>query len=123
MNDELRTEHLTRITDPRAQGVYDRLCAACDERQGGMSDADQMIVADIAYEEQIKGLLMDDIAKRGLGQERSNGRQRYYQENRSPSQYRAYVDQQRKQLAELRLTPASRKAEQITIEDDFDAFN
>ena len=102
--------------------MYDRLCAACEQRPGGMTDAEQMIVMDIAFEEQLKQLLMDDIVRRGLGQERYNGRQKYYQENRSPAQYRAFCDQQRKQLAELRLTPASRKAEQVQLEDDFDRF-
>ena len=122
MNDEMKAEHFRRIESEAARAMYERLCDACDQRPGGMSPAEQMMVADIAYEEQVKQLLMDDIVRRGLGQERWNGRQKYYQENRSPAQYRAFCDQQRKQLAELRLTPASRKAEQIQIEDDFDAF-
>lgn len=122
MNEQMREEHFRRIESEAARAMYDRLCAACDERPGGMSAADQMLVADVAYEEQVKQLLMDDIVRRGLGQERYNGRQKYYQENKSPAQYRAFCDQQRKQLAELRLTPASRKAEQVQLEDDFDAF-
>jgi hypothetical protein len=122
MNEQMREEHFRRIESEAARAMYERLCDACDQRPGGMSPAEQMMVADIAYEEQVKQMLMDDIVKRGLGQERYNGRQKYYQENRSPAQYRAFCDQQRKQLAELRLTPASRKAEQIQIEDDFDAF-
>lgn len=122
MNDEMRTEHFGRIQSEAARAMYDRLCAACEQRPGGMTDAEQMIVMDIAFEEQLKQLLMDDIVRRGLGQERYNGRQKYYQENRSPAQYRAFCDQQRKQLAELRLTPASRKAEQVQLEDDFDRF-
>ncbi len=122
MNEEMRSEHFGRIQSEAARAMYDRLCAACEQRPGGMTDAEQMIVMDIAFEEQLKQLLMDDIVRRGLGQERYNGRQKYYQENRSPAQYRAFCDQQRKQLAELRLTPASRKAEQVQLEDDFDRF-
>ena len=122
MDEKLREKHFERITSEAARDMYDRLCAACDSRPGGMCPADQMIVADIAFEEQFKQVLMDDIAKRGLGAERYNGRQKYWQENRSPAQYRAYCDQQRKQLAELRLTAASRRAEQVTIEDEFDKF-
>ena len=123
MTDEaLRERHFKRIESEPARDLYDRLCAACDSRPGGMSPADQQLVADIAYEEQVKQMLMDDIAQRGLGCERWNGRQKYWQENKSPAQYRAYCDQQRKQLSELRLTPASRRAEQVTIEDDFDRF-
>lgn len=121
MDAALRERHLERITDPRAVNVYDALCAACDGRDGGMTPADQMIVRDIAYAEQIKGLLTADIAERGVGRERSNGRQRYYEENKSLGQLRAYVEQQRKLLGELRLTPASRKAEAVSLEDD--AFN
>ncbi|MBR4711510.1 MAG: hypothetical protein IKP10_05710 [Clostridia bacterium] len=122
MNEELREEHWQRITDEKARRVYDLLCAACEKREGGMTDADQLLVADVAYAEQVKQLLMDDILARGLGQERWNGRQKYWQENKSPAQLRAYQDQQRKHLAELRLTPGGRKAAAVPIEDDFDAF-
>ena len=76
MNEALKREHRQRITDPKARKMYDRLCDACEKRAGGMTDPDQMIVADICYLEQLKQLLMDDIARRGLGQERYNGRQK-----------------------------------------------
>ena len=123
VNEALRGEHFGMITDERARHVYEYLCAACDRRPDGLTDADQMIVADICYEEQIKEMFQKDIAERGIGQERSNGRQRYWQDNKSIAQYRAYSDQQRKQLAELRLTPARRGAQQVTIEDEFDSFD
>ena len=123
INEALREEHLARINGDRARAMYDRLCDACDRRPDGLTDADQMIVADICYEEQIKEMLEKDISERGIGQERSNGRQRYWQDNRSVAQYRAYSDQQRKQLAELRLTPVRRGAQQVSIEDEFDSFD
>ena len=122
MNKSLRKEHFLRITDSRARHMYDRLCTACEKRQEGMTDPDQMLVADIAYAEQIKQMLMDDIASRGLGQERYNGRQKYWQENKSPAQLRAYTEQQRKHLGELKLTPAKRQAAAAEIDDDFDSF-
>ena len=122
MNKTLRKEHFQRITDARARHMYDRLCAACERRLEGMTDPDQMLVADIAYAEQVKQLLMDDIAERGLGQERYNGRQKYWQENKSPAQLRAYTEQQRKHLGELKLTPAKRQAAAVEIDDDFDSF-
>ena len=122
MNEELRAEHFERITDERARRVYDYLCDACDGRPGGMTDADQMLIADIAFAEQMKGLYAQDIAERGIGQERYNGRQKYWQENRSPAQIRALSEQQRKHLAELRLTPNGRKAAAVEIDDDFDKF-
>lgn len=109
--------HYQRITDERARTMYAALCEACDRREGGMTDAEQMLVSDAAMAEQIKQILLDDIAKNGVGKERSNGRQKYYQENKSVSQLRAYAEQQRKILAELRLTPGSNKAESIPLGD------
>ena len=122
MNEALREDHFTRVTDERARRMYDYLCDACDGRPGGMTDPDQMLVADVAYAEQVKALLMDDIARRGIGQEKHNGRQTYWQDNKSLAHYRAYCDQQRKHLAELKLTPSGRKAEAVSIDDDFDSF-
>lgn len=122
MNEALRDQHFERIKDEKARCMYDMLCVACEQRKEGLTDPDQMLVADAAMAEQIKQRLMDDIAARGIGQERTNGRQRYWQENRSVAQLRSYADQQRKQLAELRLTPQSRKAEAIALNDDFDDF-
>lgn len=122
MNEELRARHFERITDEKAQAMYDMLCDACEKRPGGMSDPDQLLVADIAYAEQVKQMLMEDIKTRGLGQERWNGRQKYWQDNKSPAQLRAYCDQQRKHLAELKLTPAGRKAASMDIDDGFDDF-
>lgn len=122
MNEALREEHFQRITDEKAQHMYDYLADACEKRPGGMTDPDQMMVADIAYAEQVKQKFMDDIAERGIGKEVRNGRQTYWQENKSLAQLRAYCEQQRKHLAELRLTPAGRKAAAVEINDDFDDF-
>ena len=122
MNEAMRDQHFDRISNEKARAVYDALCDACERRPGGMTDADQMLVGDVAYAEQVKQMLMDDIATRGLGCERWNGRQKYWQENKSPAQLRAYCDQQRKHLAELRLTPNGRKAAPVEISDDFDSF-
>ena len=58
MNQELRAQHFETITNPCAMQMYDRLCAACEMREGGMTDADQMLVADIARAEQIKQALL-----------------------------------------------------------------
>ena len=122
MNEKLREMHFERITSEKARQVYDYLCDACNRRTGGMTDADQMLVADYAYAEQIKGVLVGDIATRGIGQERHNGRQKYWQDNKSLAHLRSYCDQQRKLLAELRLTPNGRRAESIDLDDDFDSF-
>ena len=122
MNEALKRQHLETITHESAVEMYEKLCAACEQREGGMTDPDQMLVADIARAEQIKQQLLDDIAKRGIGQERSNGRQKYWQENRSVAQVRANAEQQRKHLSELRLTPNSRKAAFVLMDDEFADF-
>ena len=122
MNTGLKREHFKKITDPIARRMYNRLCDACEKREDGMTDPDQMLVADVAYAEQLKQLLIQDVEERGIGQERRNGRQVYWQENKSPAQIRALSEQQRKHLAELKLTPAKRQAAAVQIDDDFDSF-
>ena len=122
MNGQLKREHYQRITEPKARRMYNRLCDACERRQEGMTDADQMLIADVAFAEQIKQALMDDIAARGVGCERRNGRQVYWAENKSISQLRACSEQQRKHMAELKLTPGGRKEKTVEVDDDFDTF-
>ena len=122
MNTGLKREHFKKITDPIARRMYNRLCDACDRRPDGMTDPDQMLVADVAYAEQLKQLLIRDVEERGIGQERRNGRQVYWQENKSPAQIRAISEQQRKHLAELKLTPSGRKEKTVEVDDDFDTF-
>lgn len=122
MNASMKREHFQRITDPAARRMYNRLCDACERRADGLTDADQMLVADVAFAEQMKQALMEDIRQRGFGTERRNGRQVYWQENKSPAQLRAFTELQRKHLAELKLTPAGRKAASVELDDDFDRF-
>jgi hypothetical protein len=122
MNETMKKEHFERIQDKRARHMYYRLCEACEKRPEGLTEPDQMLVADIAYAEQMKQMLMDDIAQRGLGQERRNGRQMYWAENKSPAQLRAYMEQQRKHLGELKLTPGKRGSAEVPVDDEFDSF-
>ena len=122
MNSALKREHFKKITDPIARRMYNRLCDACERRPEGITDPDQMLVADVAYAEQLKEMLIRDVEERGIGQERRNGRQIYWQENKSPAQIRAISEQQRKHLAELKLTPSKRQAAAVEIDDDFDRF-
>lgn len=123
MNQELRQQHIGTLKWAAAIDAYDRLCSICDAREGGMTDADQMLVYSYARAEDIKQMCIDDIAQRGLGCERSNGRQRYWQENKAVGHERSSAEQQRKLLAELRLTPSARKAAPMSIDEgDFDSF-
>ena len=122
MNTGLKKEHWEWITDPDARRMYGRLVDACERRPGGITDADQMIVADVAYAEQIKVVLRKDIAERSVGKEVRNGRQTYWQDNKSLAQLRSFVESQRKLLNELQLTPNGRKAASVDLDDDFDSF-
>jgi len=122
MNGAMKREHFRRITDAAARKMYNRLCLACEKRPDGMTDPDQMLVGDIAYTEQLKQILMNDIDSRGVGCERRNGRQVYWAENKSIAQLRACGEQQRKYMAELKLTPSGRKAQVVEVDDDFDTF-
>lgn len=122
VNEALRADHFETVTEERARHMYDALCQACERRADGLTDPDQMLIRDVAYAEQIKGLLEKDVMERGIGQERYNGRQKYWQDNKSVAQIRAWSDQQRKHLSELRLTPCRRGAQQVSIDDEFDSF-
>lgn len=128
MNEDLRALHMHQLTDPEtgepdpaAAAIYAGLCAACAKRPEGLSDQDQMLIADIASMEKLKRQLYADIRQRGVVEDFRNGRQHIKRENKSITTARQLMDQQRKHLAELRLTPNSRKAAQVPI-DDFDAF-
>ncbi len=87
-----------------------------------MCGQDQMLVADIATMEKLKQQLYEDIRKRGVVEDFRNGRQRMMRDNKSVQNVRMLMDQQRKHLAELRLTPNSRKAAPVSLDDGFDDF-
>ncbi len=129
MNMELREQHMQQFTDPEtgqvnpmAEKMYDALCAACCKRPEGISDQDQMLVEDIANLEILKQQLYEDIRVRGVVEDFRNGRQRMKRDNKSVQGVRMLMDQQRKHMAELRLTPNSRKAAQVPIDDGFEDF-
>lgn len=123
MDMTIRDRDFAVVTDTRARDIYDRLCAACDAREGGMTVADQQVIGDYARAEQLKYMLDADILQRGIGKERHNGRQSYWEENKSISRRQATIEQQRKLLAELKLSAQSRKADVApVVVDDFDEF-
>lgn len=129
MNTDLRDLHMLQLTDtdatapdPLAASMYDALCAACQKRPEGMSDQDQMLVQDIAVLEKLKQQLYADIRDRGVVELFKNGKQRIMRDNPSVRNARMLMDQQRRHLAELRLTPNSRKAAPVPLDDGFDDF-
>lgn len=129
MNAELKRAHMQQLTDPDMEQpdaalvqMYESLCTACEKRPEGMNDQDQMMVADITTMEKLKQQLYADIRKRGVVEDFRNGRQRMMRDNKSVQNVRMLMDQQRKHLAELRLTPNSRKAAPVSLDDGFDDF-
>ena len=122
MNQPLKDRHFDFITSENSRDVYERLAAACEKRPGGCDDACLLLIADYCRNEQLKKMLLSDIQARGLGREVNNYRQKYYKPNESVAHLRAVIEQQRKLLNELRLTPASNKAEQVTINDELQDF-
>lgn len=123
MNADLRARHLAQIDDEAAVALYDMLCQACDSRAGGMTDAEQALVADVAMLEQLKQQMYADIRQRGVVVNFRNGRQHMMLENKAVASVKSLMDQQRKHLAELRLTPNSQKSQVVPIKaDGFDEF-
>ena len=125
IDEVLRTEHLERLEDcPPALRLYDRLCQVVADRPEGIDPAAQHIVAQIAELERIAELAREDIRQKGLRDKYRNGRQVVDRENKSINTIQRCIEQQRKLMSELRITPASRKvtAQGSMFDDGFDAF-
>lgn len=125
IDEELRTEHLTRLAgcEPAIR-LYERLCAVVAERPEGMDAAAQHIVAQIAELEQIAELARADVRQKGIRDKYRNGRQSCERENKSINAIQRCIEQQRKLMSELQITPASRKSymQGSLLDDDFGSF-
>lgn len=121
INDDLKAWHLKNLHYNCSKSLYERLCAACEKRPGGVTDADQDLIYDACFMEDVKEGLRDDILGRGAVATIRNGSQVFKKDNKSVTQLRAYMDSQRKMFAELRITPAKRGAAEAA-EDSFDAM-
>ena len=125
VDDVLRTEHISRLDECEpAIRLYDRLCEVVAVRPEGFDAAAQHIVAQIAELERIAELAREDIREKGLRDKYRNGRQVVDRENKSINTIQRCIEQQRKLMSELRITPASRRtAQQGSLFDDgFDSF-
>lgn len=121
MDETMKARAWELLTDESARALYESLIAECERVHGDVSLGAQQIIGDIAMMEQEKLRLYEDVAKRGVTERVRNGKQDFYRENKSITAARALADQQRRHLAELKLTPSSRKDE-IVGGDDFDTF-
>lgn len=125
MNEALREKHIADLMEnDQAVELYDRLCAVVEKRPEGMDDAAQHLVAQIAQLELMKSLAWEDIKKKGLRDPFRNGRQTVDRENRSVSTVQRCIESQRKLMAELRITPQSRRDSVQTslLDDGFAGF-
>lgn len=125
INEELRRVHLEQFADdPAAVRLYDQLCAVVAARPEGIDDAAQHLVAQVAELERIRSLAREDVNTNGLTKNFTNGRQRLRVDNKSVGLIMKAGEQQRKLMAELRITPASRRDMQQLgmFGDDFDDF-
>lgn len=119
VDEKLRDWHLTQLKTTCAAALYDRLCAACEKRPGGIRDCDQDLIFDACTTEDIKEQLRRDIKDRGVIALTINGGQRFAKENKSVALLRGYLDSQRKIYSDLRITPAKR-GEEEAADTDFD---
>lgn len=125
IDEELRREHMERLDEcAPAIRLYDRLCQVVADRPEGIDAAAQHIVAQLAELERIAELAREDVRQKGIRDKYRNGRQTVDRENKSINTIQRCIEQQRKLMSELRITPASRRtATQGSIFDDsFDSF-
>ena len=126
MNQQLRDMCLSQVSNRHAIALYDSLCAQLGP---ALTTGAQHIIGDIAILEQFKQDLYADIKDRGTVSDFKNGRQTMKIVNKSGPQIRLYMDQQRKLLAELKLTPSSLSVKSSSsqggpaMKDDFDRFD
>ena len=116
LNEDLMAYHLETVTADAAVKIYHALCEMGERRPGGLDIATQQLIGAYAMLEQVKISLILDIGQRGVSVDFKNGRQRMIISNKNMPLYRGMVEQQRKLLAEMRFTPASVKAEAVSME-------
>lgn len=93
------------------------------EKESNLNDRTILLVDNIALLEQMKQELLDDIKTRGVVEFFKNGSQEMFRDNKSVDKILKIVEQQRKLLAELQLTPASAKrVEAVVARDEFEDF-
>lgn len=125
ISEALRAEHAVHLgNNPDAMALYDRLCTAAAARPDGIDEAAQHLVAQICELEIVRIMAREDIREHGLRKIFNNGRQRMEIENKSVGTLQRCIEEQRKLMAELQITPASRKGSQQLgmFDDGFDDF-
>lgn len=116
----------SNIADVGAIELFNRVCVVYDKKYK-MDDIALHIINDIALLEQRKRQYGADIASRGIMTYWRNGNgQEGYREHPLLKEIPKLVEQQRRLLSEIKLTPAAMKitptADESKAGDEFDAF-
>lgn len=112
------------VRDEKARKMYAALCSEYMQVHGvtEIPDSSLALILDVAQMEQIKGRLLEEIAKRPMDHIR-NGRQEYWKPNGAIAEVNRLSSAQRRHMAEMKLTPASRKgAADAPADDDFASY-
>lgn len=118
------TDMPANLQDEKAKRLYMALCEEYLRTHGveEIPDSSMALLTDIATMEQIKSKLLKEIENRPMDHIR-NGRQEYWKPNGAIGEVNRLVSSQRRNLAELKLTPASRKGSiDAPTDDDFSAY-
>ncbi|MBD1373724.1 P27 family phage terminase small subunit [Hazenella sp. IB182357] len=99
------------------------IVAAELEKDDALDERTALIVESIALLEQMKQSLLKDIKKRGVVELFVNGSQEMFRDNKSVDKVLKVVEQQRKLLNELQLTPSSsKKIVEAVVVDEFEEY-
>lgn len=112
------------LRDERARSMYTALCEEYMRVHGVevIPDSSLALLLDICRAEQIKARLQVEIENRPMDHIR-NGRQEYWKPNAAIGEVNKLSSSQRRNLAELKLTPASRKGvTDAPVNDDFSSY-
>lgn len=108
--------------DAGLHSLYTDIVKRITEKTGSAPDGTKLIrICDYVRLEKIKGQLSRDIEERGVGRTETNGRQRYWKDNKSMSLLLKYMSQQQSILKSLGLGGAEPGVD--NDEDDDDGFD
>lgn len=112
------------ITEKPALNLFKSVIEEYSQTNGEINKTVLFIAESISMLENTKQKLLVDIKERGVVEYFVNGSQEMYRDNKSIDKVNKIVEQQRKLLAELKLTPASQKeaVRKVTKGDDFEGF-
>ncbi len=118
--DEKSITYPDNLRDEKARTMYAALCDEYLHTHGveEIPDSSLALIRDICVMEQVKAKLMEDLDRRGPVEHVRNGRQEYWKPNGAIAEINRLSGSQRRNMAELKLTPASGSAFNASGKDD-----